>query len=104
MTCRASFRILIAAFVIFVSAYALLQAQSAASKMLMTPEALTEQAPAEYKVTFDTTKGPIVIQVRRDWAPNSADRFYNLVKNGYYNENRFFRVVPGFLAQFGVNG
>src|SRR5215471_18107544 len=71
---------------------------------LKNPAALTEQAPASYKVNLDTTKGPIVITVHRDWAPLAADRFYNLVKNGFYDEARFFRVVPNFMVQFGING
>jgi peptidyl-prolyl cis-trans isomerase A (cyclophilin A) len=71
---------------------------------LKDPKALTEQAPAVYKVKFDTSAGAFVIEVHRDWAPFGADRFYNLVKNGYYNECRFFRVVQGFMVQFGING
>ena len=71
---------------------------------LKTPAALTEQAPATYNVNFDTTKGLIVITVHRDWAPNGADRFYNLVKNGFYDDVRFFRVIDGFMAQFGIHG
>jgi peptidyl-prolyl cis-trans isomerase A (cyclophilin A) len=71
---------------------------------LRTPAALTEQAPAEYKVNLDTSRGPIVIQVHRDWAPLAADRFYNLVKNGFYDDVRFFRVVPNFMVQFGMHG
>jgi peptidyl-prolyl cis-trans isomerase A (cyclophilin A) len=53
---------------------------------------------------MSTTKGDFVIEVHRDWAPNGADRFYNLVKNGFYDNARFFRVIEGFMAQFGVNG
>jgi peptidyl-prolyl cis-trans isomerase A (cyclophilin A) len=71
---------------------------------LGNPAALTEQAPAIYKARFDTSKGTFVIDVRREWAPVGADRFYNLVKNGFYDENRFFRVVSGFMVQFGING
>jgi peptidyl-prolyl cis-trans isomerase A (cyclophilin A) len=71
---------------------------------LANPAALTEQAPASYKVKFDTTKGAFVIQVTRAWAPNGADRFYNLVKNGFYDDVRFFRVISGFMVQFGING
>ena len=71
---------------------------------LADPAALNEKGPASYKVRFDTSKGPIVIEVRRDWAPNGADRFYNLVKNGFYDDTRFFRVVSGFMVQFGING
>jgi len=71
---------------------------------LANPAALTEKAPATYKVKFDTSKGVFVVEVHRDWAPNGADRFYNLVKNGFYDNVRFFRVVSGFMVQFGING
>jgi peptidyl-prolyl cis-trans isomerase A (cyclophilin A) len=71
---------------------------------LANPAALTEKAPATYKATFDTSKGVFVIEVHRDWAPNGADRFYNLVKNGFYDNARFFRVMSDFMAQFGING
>ncbi len=76
----------------------------AQSPNLANPAALTEQAPASYKVKFDTTKGAFVVQVNRAWAPNGADRFYNLVKNGFYDNVRFFRVISGFMVQFGING
>jgi peptidyl-prolyl cis-trans isomerase A (cyclophilin A) len=79
-------------------------AVSAAAQGLSNPAALTEKAPAAYKVKFDTSKGAFVLQVNRDWAPNGADRFYNLVKNGYYDNVRFFRVIPNFMVQFGING
>jgi len=68
------------------------------------PSSLTEKAPAVYKAKFDTSKGTFVIEVHRDWAPNGADRFYNLVKNGFYNDARFFRVINGFMVQFGISG
>jgi peptidyl-prolyl cis-trans isomerase A (cyclophilin A) len=71
---------------------------------LSNPASLTEKAPATYKVKFDTSKGSFVVEVHRDWAPNGADRFYNLVKNGFYNDARFFRVISGFMVQFGING
>jgi peptidyl-prolyl cis-trans isomerase A (cyclophilin A) len=71
---------------------------------LSDPASLNEKAPAVYKAKFDTSKGSFVIEVHRDWAPNGADRFYNLVKNGYYNNARFFRVLDGFMVQFGING
>jgi peptidyl-prolyl cis-trans isomerase A (cyclophilin A) len=83
---------------------ALLSSHDASAQNLANPAALNERAPATYKVKFDTSKGPFVIQVTRDWAPNGADRFYNLVKNGFYDNARFFRVVPGFMVQFGING
>ena len=71
---------------------------------LRNPAALAEQAPATFKANFDTTRGAFVIEVHRDWAPIGADRFYNLVKNGFYNDVRFFRVISGFMAQFGMHG
>ncbi len=74
------------------------------SSNLSNPAALTEQAPASYKARFETTKGAFVVQVTRAWAPKGADRFYNLVKNGFYDNVRFFRVISGFMVQFGING
>jgi peptidyl-prolyl cis-trans isomerase A (cyclophilin A) len=79
-------------------------AQLSVNRALMNPAALTEQAPSVYKARFDTSKGMFIIEVHRDWAPNGADRFYNLVKNGFYDEDRFFRVITGFMVQFGING
>ena len=76
----------------------------AQSGTLGNPAALNEKAPPVYKVRFDTSKGAFVVEVHRDWAPNGADRFYNLVKNGFYDDTRFFRVVSGFMVQFGING
>jgi peptidyl-prolyl cis-trans isomerase A (cyclophilin A) len=64
---------------------------------------LNEPAPAVYKAKFDTSAGTFVIEVHRDWAPNGADRFYNLVKNGFFDNARFFRVISGFMVQFGIN-
>ncbi len=63
-----------------------------------------EPAPASYKVKFDTSKGAFVVQVTRAWAPQGADRFYNLVKSGFFDNVRFFRVVSGFMVQFGIHG
>jgi peptidyl-prolyl cis-trans isomerase A (cyclophilin A) len=71
---------------------------------LSNPASLNEKAPDSYKVKFDTSQGSFEIEVHRDWAPNGADRFYNLVKNGFYNDARFFRVIKGFMVQFGING
>ncbi len=62
----------------------------------------TAHAPDVYKVNLDTSKGPVVIEVHRDWAPLGADHFYELVKSGYFDGARFFRVLPGFMAQFGI--
>jgi peptidyl-prolyl cis-trans isomerase A (cyclophilin A) len=90
-------------------ASALLLAATAApalaqSPNLANPAALREQAPPVYKAKFDTSKGAFVIEVHRDWAPNGADRFYNLIKNGFYDNVRFFRVISGFMVQFGISG
>ena len=63
-----------------------------------------DAAPAQFNVRLETSKGPIVIAVHRDWSPNGADRFYKLVEEGYYDDVRFFRVVPGFVVQFGMHG
>jgi peptidyl-prolyl cis-trans isomerase A (cyclophilin A) len=71
---------------------------------LADPSALRETAPATYKARFETSKGGFVVDVNREWAPNGADRFYNLVKNGFYDGVRFFRVLDGFMAQFGISG
>jgi peptidyl-prolyl cis-trans isomerase A (cyclophilin A) len=71
---------------------------------LLKPASLTAKAPETYEVKLATTKGDIVIQVTRAWAPLGADRFYNLVRHGFYNDAAFFRIVPGFVVQFGLSG
>jgi peptidyl-prolyl cis-trans isomerase A (cyclophilin A) len=71
---------------------------------LRNPAALKEQAPATFRANFDTSAGSFVIEVHREWAPIGADRFYNLVKNGFFDDVRFYRVIPGFMAQFGIHG
>src|SRR5262245_28582629 len=65
---------------------------------------MNRTAPPHYAVRLETSKGPILIDVHRDWAPYGADRFLNLIEAGYYDDNRFFRVVAGQWAQFGING
>ena len=65
---------------------------------------MTKTAPAKFKAKFETSKGDFVIEVHRDWAPLGADRFYDLVASGYFADVRFFRVLDGFMAQFGING
>lgn len=70
---------------------------------LLNPKGLTAKAPDAYKVKFTTTKGEFVVQVTRAWSPLGADRFWNLVRNGFYNDSTFFRVLPGFVAQFGLS-
>jgi peptidyl-prolyl cis-trans isomerase A (cyclophilin A) len=71
---------------------------------LLNPALATAKAPEQFKVKFETTKGDVVLQVNRSWAPRGADRFYNLVRIGYYNDAAFFRVIDGFMAQFGIHG
>ena len=71
---------------------------------LGNPAALSEQSPPTFQVAFDTSKGRFVVDVHREWAPIGADRFYNLVKNGFFDDVRFFRVIGGQLAQFGMHG
>src|SRR5262245_10473268 len=91
----------LAALTLAVAAAVGLAAQPAALK---DPAKLKEQAPAKYNVKFDTSVGVFVVTVTREWAPLGADRFYNLVKNGYYDGIRFFRAVPNFMVQFGIHG
>jgi peptidyl-prolyl cis-trans isomerase A (cyclophilin A) len=101
MTVRPQFAIPVAGLALTLAIATPALGQNAA---LMDPSKLTEQAPATYKARFDTSKGVFVIEVNRAWAPQGADRFYNLVKNGFYDNVRFFRVIPGFMVQFGING
>jgi peptidyl-prolyl cis-trans isomerase A (cyclophilin A) len=75
----------------------------AARPSLLNPASLHAKAPEVFKAQFTTTKGDIVIEVHREWAPLGADRFYNLVKNGFFTNAAFFRVLPGFMAQFGMS-
>jgi peptidyl-prolyl cis-trans isomerase A (cyclophilin A) len=70
---------------------------------LLEPSTLKATAPALFQVKLTTTKGDIVIEVHRDWAPRGADRIYNLVRAGFFTDVYFFRVIPGFMAQFGVS-
>ena len=70
---------------------------------LLHPATLTAKAPDSYDVKFETTKGEFIVHVTRSWAPLGADRFYNLVKHGFFTDAAFFRVVPGFIIQFGLS-
>lgn len=74
------------------------------SSALLNPSAANEKAPPKFKVKFATTKGEFVVEVTRAWAPIGADRVYNLVKLGYFTDIAFFRVVEGFVTQFGIHG
>ncbi len=79
-------------------------APAAAQPSLDKPKTLGLKAPDVFRAKFVTSKGDFVIEVHRDFAPFGADRFYNLVKAGYFNETRFFRVISGFMAQIGIHG
>jgi peptidyl-prolyl cis-trans isomerase A (cyclophilin A) len=68
------------------------------------PAKTPPKSPKKFQVKFETSKGDFVIEVVREWSPIGADRFYEAVKAGFYNECRFFRVVPGFVVQFGISG
>jgi peptidyl-prolyl cis-trans isomerase A (cyclophilin A) len=91
-------------------AVALAQTKSGAAKKkaapkldLLAPSTLTATAPDSFQAMLTTTKGDVTIQVTRAWAPQGADRFYNLVLAGFYSDAAFFRVLPGFMAQFGLS-
>jgi len=76
-----------------------------ASKKPEPPAAAKDEPPPEvFQVNLATSKGPVVVEVRRAWAPRGADHFYELVKTGFYDGNRFFRVVRNFVVQFGISG
>ena len=72
-------------------------------RALLRPALLKEKAPETFQVKFTTTRGDFVVTVNRAWAPIGADRFYNLVKHHFYDNASFFRVVPGFVVQFGIS-
>ena len=87
------------------AAVVMLPATALAQKpSLKNPASLTEKAPDTYKARFDTSAGVFVVEVNRSLAPLGADRFYNLVKNGFYDGTRFFRAISGFMVQFGIHG
>ena len=76
----------------------------AALAKLLQPDKLNETAPAQFIVDIQTTKGTIRVEMHRDWAPNGVDRFYNLVKSGFFTDIAMFRMVKGFVVQFGIHG
>jgi peptidyl-prolyl cis-trans isomerase A (cyclophilin A) len=75
----------------------------AAKPNLLEPSTLTAQAPETFQAKFITTKGEFTVAVTRAWAPRGADRFYNLVRAGFFTDAAFFRVLTGFMAQFGLS-
>ena len=81
------------------------QKQDTSTQLLQPDQAeLNKQAPDKYQIKFETTKGDFVMEIYRDWSPHGADRLYYLAKKGFYNDVRFFRVIEGFMAQFGYHG
>ncbi|MHC4933114.1 MAG: HEAT repeat domain-containing protein, partial [Planctomycetota bacterium] len=70
---------------------------------LKDPEKANERAPQTFAVRFETTRGPIEVEITREWSPHGADRFYNLVRIGFFDDAALFRVIKGFVAQFGLN-
>jgi peptidyl-prolyl cis-trans isomerase A (cyclophilin A) len=91
-------------FAAIVAAAVVTGAAAASGPSLLHPASLHAKAPAVFRVRFTTTKGPFVVTVHRKWAPRGADRFYNLVHAGFYNGQRLFRVIPGFVVQWGISG
>lgn len=77
-----------------------------AGHVLLDPaaDALREIPPDSFDVRITTTAGEVVVRIHREWAPMGVYRFYNLARNGFYDGSRFFRVLPGFAAQFGMSG
>lgn len=71
---------------------------------LLEPGKLTEEAPATFKARFESTAGDWTVECTRDWAPKGVDRFYNLVKSGYFEDIAMFRAIKGFMVQFGIHG
>jgi peptidyl-prolyl cis-trans isomerase A (cyclophilin A) len=65
---------------------------------------MNERAPDVFRASFETTRGDFVVEARREWSPRGADRFFNLVREGFFDDVRFFRVIEGFMAQFGISG
>lgn len=80
------------------------KAEGSTTKKISAPPKKPLKAPKKYQVMFETSKGNFVIDVKRSWAPLGADHFYNLVKTGFYDETRFFRVLPEFVIQWGISG
>src|ERR1700691_3578884 len=90
-------------FLLALLAIGSVHAQTKSAADLKNPSTLKATAPAAFDVKFTTTKGDFVVQVHRDWAPHGADRFYNLVRAGFFDGVSFFRVHTGFMVQFGIS-
>lgn len=95
----------IAPLALFAAATLSLAACSHRSPLLEpTPEELLTPGPDSFRVEFQTTRGPFLVMAHRDWSPFGVDRFYFLVSHGYYDDTYFFRVIKGFVAQWGISG
>jgi peptidyl-prolyl cis-trans isomerase A (cyclophilin A) len=79
-------------------------APAEAGDPLLQPGRLAETAPPTFRARFETSAGSFTVEVHRDWAPLGADRFYNLARSGYYDDTRIYRVIEGFMAQWGISG
>jgi len=90
--------------VVAVSAQEEKKEKSATASDFTDPAKLTEKSPESFKVKFETTKGTFTVEATRSLSPNGADRFYNLARSGYFKDIAFFRVIPGFMCQFGIHG
>src|SRR3954471_12246531 len=97
---RISFFIGLAVMILCLAGCSTAPAPSTAEKKLPP----SEKAPDVFRVRFETNEGPFVIEARKDWAPRGTDRFFELVKANFYDDARFFRVLPRFVIQFGING
>ena len=76
-------------------------APASGRSVLLDTTRSVERAPENFRVRFETSRGPFVMQINRAWSPFGVDRFYYLVRRGFYDDTRFFRVIPGYIAQFG---
>jgi peptidyl-prolyl cis-trans isomerase A (cyclophilin A) len=92
--------------VVMIGIFAIVAAgQTGGNAVLKNPAALKDKAPETFKADFELSNGKhFVVEVHRAWAPNGADRFYNMVKSGFFDDTRFFRVVPDFMVQWGIHG
>jgi len=103
---RASLTPITAAAVVAVGVGCVHHRGRALSATLLDPNSSFWETPAPraFEARVETSKGTFVLSIERDWAPRGADRFYNLARAGFYDDSRFSRVVPGFIAQFGIPG